>query len=381
MTQSSKPLYLQIYEALRISIRNQNYIPGDLLPSEKSICKRYSASRPTVARALKMLSDEKLIERRAGLGTTVLAPEQSSLSAGLLLPQILETEIFQPIASSILNAGMASELQITRPYELNRPQDRKAMTVSQVEQFINKKVQGVFFAPLENIPDPQSFNRSIIKQLTDKGIQVVLLDRDIYPWPRQTPYDLIGIDNIEAGYTMANHLLKMGCQKLAFVSQENPAMTVQLRKIGTREALIHNGFSARSLIRIHYKTDKPAEAAQRVMESKADGILCSNDATAALILRALFDLGAKIPEQIKVCGFDDVKYASLLSVPLTSYKQPCEDIGRISVETMIHRITHPESPPHRIALQGNLVPRSSSARIRTTSSSDSQAIDNSSLID
>ncbi|WPJ97413.1 GntR family transcriptional regulator [Coraliomargarita algicola] len=361
---NAKPLYLQIYDDLRISIRNQSYSPGDLLPSEKSICERYSASRPTVARALKMLSEEKLIERRAGFGTQVLAPEQSSLTAGLLLPQIMETEIFQPIAASIINAGITSELQISSPYELNRPQDRKAVTLSQAEQFIHKKVNGVFFAPLENIPDPQSFNRSVIDRLTSQGIQVVLLDRDIYPWPRQTPYDLIGIDNIEAGYTMANHLLEMGCHQLAFVSQENPAMTVKLRKIGTREALIHNGLSARSLLRIHYDIEQPAEAAKQLLKANVDGILCSNDATAASILRAMFDLGARIPEQIKVCGFDDVKYASLLSIPLTSYKQPCEDIGRIAVETMIHRIQHPESPPHRIALQGNLIARSSTARCR-----------------
>jgi DNA-binding LacI/PurR family transcriptional regulator len=360
MSHTSKPRYQQIYEELRVSIRNQEYMPGDLLPSEKSICRHYDASRPTVARALKMLSNERLIKRQAGRGTTVLAPVTSSLTAGLLLPQIMETEIFQPIAHSILNAGKASELQITQPYELNQPQDRKAITLSQAKQFIHKKVNGVFFAPLENIPNPQSFNHSIIKQLTEQGIRVVLLDRDIYPWPRQTPFDLIGIDNIEAGYTMANHLLKLGCQQLAFVSQENPAMTVKLRKIGTREALIHNGFSARSLIRITYNIDKPNEVAHQLVKSKADGILCSNDATAASILRSLLDLGANIPEQIKVCGFDDVKYASLLSVPLTSYQQPCIDIGRIAVDTMIHRITHPESPPHRIALQGNIIPRSSS---------------------
>lgn len=359
---NSKPRYLQIYEDLLVSIRNQSYAPGDLLPSEKTICERYSASRPTVAKALKMLSDEKLVERRAGFGTTVLAPERSGLTAGLLLPELAEIEILQPIATSIVDTGSAYDLQVVHPYELNRPQDRKAITLSQVEQLIKKKVNGVFFAPLEHIPDLQSFNLSMIERLTENGIHVVLLDRDIYPWPRQTPFDLIGIDNTEAGYTMANHLLANGCQQLAFVSQANPAMTVKLRKIGAREALIQNGFSARSLIEIHYEGDHTEAAAKQLIESKADGILCANDATAAPILRALIDLGAKIPDQVKVCGFDDVKYASLLSVPLTSYRQPCVDIGRIAVETMVHRIKAPESPPHRIALQGNIVTRRSSEK-------------------
>ncbi|WP_269523461.1 GntR family transcriptional regulator [Coraliomargarita parva] len=357
---TSKPLYLQIYEDLHTSIRNQSYAPGDLLPSEKTICEQYSASRPTVAKAIKMLCDAKLVHRRAGFGTQVLTPDLSGLSAGLLVPEIADVEIFRPIVDSIIDTAPSFELQIAQPYELNRPQDRKAMALSQAEQFIKKKVNGVFFAPLENIVDSEAFNLGIVERFTEKGIQVVLLDRDIHPWPQQAPFDMICIGNIEAGFTMANHLLENGCKQLAFVSPENPAMTVGHRIIGSREALIQNGFSARSLLSVVYDHEDPGKAAAKLIDSKVDGIVCANDAVAAVILRALLDLGAKIPEQIKVCGFDDVKYASLLSVPLTSYRQPCQVMGRLAVETMVNRIKHPERPPHHIALHGTLVVRQSS---------------------
>ncbi len=355
-----KPIYLQIYEDLLTSIRNQSYSPGDLLPSEKTICEQYSASRPTVAKAIKMLSDAKLVHRKAGFGTQVLAPELSGLSAGLLIPELADTEIFTPIVESILDTATSHELQIAQAYQLNRPQDQKAIALSQAEQFIKKKVNGVFFAPLENIPDAEAFNLSIVERFTEKGIQVVLLDRDIYPWPQQAPFDMICIGNIEAGFTMANHLLEQGCKQLAFVSPKNPAMTAGHRIIGTREALIQNGFSARSLLSIEYDHEDPSKTAAQLIDSKVDGIVCANDTTAAVILRALLDHGAKIPEQIKVCGFDDVKYASLLSVPLTSYRQPCEVMGRLAVETMVNRIKHPERPPHHIALHGTLIVRKSS---------------------
>ncbi|CAA6679872.1 MULTISPECIES: substrate-binding domain-containing protein [unclassified Lentimonas] len=355
-----KPLYLQIYEDLHTSIRNQRYAPGDLLPSEKTICEQYKTSRPTVAKAIKMLSDAKLVHRQAGFGTQVLAPDSSGLSAGLLVPGLTETEIFTPIIASIIETAPNFELQIAQPYELNRSQDRKALALSQVEQFIKKKVNGVFFGPLEKIPDAEAFNLSIVERFTEKGIQVVLLDRDIYPWPQQAPFDMICIGNIEAGFTMANHLLENGCKQLAFVSSKNPAMTVGHRIIGTRQALLQKGFSARSLLYVEYEQDDPSTAAAQLIEANIDGIVCANDATAAVILRALLDLSVKIPEQIKVCGFDDVKYASLLSVPLTSYRQPCQVMGQLAVETMVNRIKHPERPPHHIALHGTLIVRESS---------------------
>lgn len=353
-------MYLQIYEDLHTSIRNQSYVPGDLLPSEKAICEQYGTSRPTVAKAIKMLSDAKFVRRRAGFGTQVLAPDFSGLSAGLLIPEFPDTEIFTPIVDSIIENSPAYELQITHPYELNRSQDRKAMALAQAEQYIKKKVKGVFFAPLENISDPEAFNLSIVERFTEKGVQVVLLDRDIYPWPRQTSFDLICIGNIEAGFTMADHLLENGCTQLAFVSPRNPAMTVGHRIIGTREALVQKGFSARSLLSVEYDHKDPGKAAARLLNSNVDGIVCANDTTAAVILRSLLDLGAKIPDQIKVCGFDDVKYASLLSVPLTSYRQPCQVMGRLAVETMVNRIKHPERPPHHIAFHGTLIVRESS---------------------
>jgi len=356
-----KPIYLQIYEDLLTSIRNQAYAPGDLLSSEKTICEQYNASRPTVAKAIKMLSDANLVQRKAGFGTQVLPPEDSGLSAGVLIPEIPDTEIFTPIIDSIIENATASDLQITQALNLNRPQDRQAMALTQAEQFIKKKVKGVFFAPLENISGAEAFNLGIVNRFTEKGIQVVLLDRDIHPWPQQAPFDMICIGNIEAGFTMANHLLEQGCQQLAFVSPKNPAMTVGHRVIGTREALVQNGFSARSLLSFECELDVPEQTAMQIAKSKVDGIVCANDNTAALMLRALLDQGVKIPQQVKVCGFEDAKYASLLSVPLTSYRQPCDDMGRLAVETMVNRIKHPERPPHHIAFHGTLVMRESSA--------------------
>ncbi|MDQ8195612.1 GntR family transcriptional regulator [Coraliomargarita sp. SDUM461004] len=356
----SKPKYLQVYDAIKYQIRNQTYQVGELLPAEAELCAVYKTSRPTIAKALNLLSNEKIVHRKAGFGTQVLPPQISALKVGLLIPQLTQTEIFEPICSSITECAHESGMHIVRPPELGRAVDFQKMAESLMNQFISMKVDGVFFTPVEYIQNHEDFNLRIIDRLGRAGISVVLLDRDVYPWPRQTPYDLVGIDNIEAGFMVAGHLIGNGCRRIGFVSEANPAMTVQLRQIGVREALIQNGFRARDLVNVSFDAADPKETVDALQQGDVDGVVCANDATAARLLRVLVDHGIRIPSQMQVCGFDDVKYASLLTVPLTSYQQPCGDIGKVAVNTMITRIQHPDRPAHRITLKGRLIPRNSS---------------------
>ncbi|WPJ94882.1 GntR family transcriptional regulator [Coraliomargarita algicola] len=356
---SEKPKYLQVYDAIKYQIRSQVYQVGALLPPESELCEQFKTSRPTIAKALNLLSDEGIVRRRAGFGTQVLPPQVAALRVGLLVPQLSQTEIFEPICASITECAHESGMQIIRPPELGRAQDFRKMADSLASQFISMKVDGVFFTPIEYIQNHQDFNLEILERLSRAGISVVLLDRDIYPWPRQTPYDLIGIDNIEAGFVVAGHLISNGCRRIGFVSEPNPAMTVQLRQIGVREALVQNGYRTEDLQTVNFEAEYPENVIQSLQQGQVDGVVCANDATAARLLRILVDRGIRIPGEIQVCGFDDVKYASLLAVPLTSYQQPCFGIGKVAVNTMIARIEHPDGPTHRTTLKGRLVLRES----------------------
>jgi DNA-binding LacI/PurR family transcriptional regulator len=61
-----------------------------------------------------------------------------------------------------------------------------------------------------------------------------------------------------------------------------------------------------------------------------------------------------------MAGIDDVKYASLLPVPLTTIRQPCAEIGATAIEAMVQRLQHPQFPARDIALNFRLVVRRSS---------------------
>jgi len=77
------------------------------------------------------------------------------------------------------------------------------------------------------------------------------------------------------------------------------------------------------------------------------------------LMHTLLSLGKRIPEDIRIVGIDDVKYARLLPVPLTTLHQPCRDLGRIAMGTMLERIANPDLPPRDVLLRCDLVMRKS----------------------
>jgi DNA-binding LacI/PurR family transcriptional regulator len=93
--------------------------------------------------------------------------------------------------------------------------------------------------------------------------------------------------------------------------------------------------------------------------TQPDGVVCANDVTAARLMQTLIAIGRRIPEDVRVVGIDDVKYAHLLPVPLTTMHQPCGAIGVIAMATMLERLRHPELPTRDIFLTARLVIRKS----------------------
>ena len=94
-------------------------------------------------------------------------------------------------------------------------------------------------------------------------------------------------------------------------------------------------------------------------QAHPDGVLCANDFTAAHLLRTLNGLNVSVPADLRMAGIDDVKYASLVSVPLTTIHQPCAEIGAIAIGTMLERLRTPALPARDILLNFRLVVRDS----------------------
>jgi len=90
-----------------------------------------------------------------------------------------------------------------------------------------------------------------------------------------------------------------------------------------------------------------------------DAIVCAHDRSAAQLMHALLGLGRRIPHDIRLAGVDDVEYAAWLPVPLTTMRQPVQEIGEAAVAAMLERLAHPDRPARDIFVQCTLVVRQS----------------------
>ena len=351
----------RILETVKQQIESGEYLPGHRLPTDLELVKHFDASRPTVAKALQELEKRGMIVRRPGSGTYVQFTE-NTLRFGLLIPGLGTTEIFGPICAEMARA--AKKHQHSLLWGANSPANatpevRTQVALELAAEFCRDKVGGVFFAPLELIHDKDDVNQRIIQQFNQANIPIVLLDRDFAVYPERSHYDLVGIDNRRAGYVVTNHLIQQGCQRLLFAAKPRSAPTIESRIAGFAEAMLKNDLplSAQSVFR--WNSHDLRSLSERLKQDTYDGIVCGNDATAGEILIALNEIGYDVPKQIKVTGIDDVEYAKLLRVPLTTVRQPCTEIGEVAFQVMLDRLSNPQAPYREINLSCELVVRES----------------------
>lgn len=353
------PKHRQVYQALSRDIQSGRLKRGDRLPSEAELGKTFGASRITVGRAVRDLQLQGLVERRAGSGTYVtVGAVLRDMSFGLLIPDLGETDIFEPVCQGMMSSPLARSHALVwgSPGEAGQTKSERAWQLCQ--QYIERRVSGVFFAPLEFTAD-ETINRRIADALDAARIPIVLLDRTVTPYPHRGHHDLVGIDNRRAGFIVTDHLLRLQSRRVAFVGESNAAATVDAREAGYREALYAAGVNVeRNLIR---RVDPSSVSAARELMEQAspDAIVCANDRVAGQLMRSLLTLGFAIPKDVRMVGIDDVEFAALLPVPLTTLRQPTRQIGEAALSAMLERVARKTLPARDILLDVKIVIRES----------------------
>jgi GntR family transcriptional regulator of arabinose operon len=344
--------YQTIREQIRKEIEARRYAHGERLPSDSELAQRFSVSRLTVIRALRELESEGLVRRRAGSGTFVREPEETAGKDtsvfGLLMPDLGDGEIFEPVARAIARAGESLHHRLLWGNVASQNKEQQAEELCRY--LIDRKVAGVFFAPVEHSPNQDEVNLRVAGQLTAAGIPIVLVDRCICRYPDRSRYDLVGIDNLRAGHRMTRHLVDAGCKRIVFASRPGSAPTVDARHRGYREALWSADLQSTPALKLELDRDHAETLREFLRSERPDGIVCANDLTAATLMHDLLKLGVRIPEDVRMVGINDVKYASFLPVPLTTLRQPCQDLGAAAMSVMLDRIQSGSGGPARDVL-------------------------------
>ena len=361
MPRRESPKYQQVFDRLSEDIAGGKYQLGQKLASEAALVKQFGASRITVGRAVRELKERGLVERIAGSGTYVTAPRRPNkgLLFGLLIPGLGQTEIYEPICQGIASSPEAADHALLWGHTDTGSADRERQTIDLCRQFVDRQVAGVFFAPLERTPNMDEVNQKVASTLDQARIPVVLIDHGVLPFPQRSRYDLVGIDNRRAGYLATEHLLDLGATRIVFIAFPGAAPTVAARAAGYRECLLnHDGGVGRSLTQA---PDSFTESTIRrlIKANRTEAFVCANDRIAGLLMQALLTAGVRIPGDVRIVGVDDVAYASLLPVPLTTIHQPCRAIGEAALTVMLDRLRRPKALTREVLLDCTLVIRKS----------------------
>lgn len=160
-------------------------------------------------------------------------------------------------------------------------------------------------------------------------------------------------DNYQGGVLAAQHLISRGCKKLAHISGSAYLdMDANKRYFGFKEvcdkaAVQHIVIDAaeEQFYSMHYES---------IINSlidynpDVDGIFTSNDIIAAQVINICTRRNIKIPDQIKLVGYDDIDLCTLCSPTITTIRQPVEDICQYAVENIISKNEHKVIPTNTV---------------------------------
>jgi len=196
--------------------------------------------------------------------------------------------------------------------------------------------------------------------LAERGVPVVFVGRP----PIGADVSYVDVDNRQGAFRATDHLLRSGCRRIVTVG--GPAdMAVGIDRVeGYRDALRAAGRTVDDAVEIgDFTYEGGAAAMERLLQTAPDldGVFCASDLMAAGALGVLLAAGRRIPEDVRLVGFDDSPIAATTRPPLTSVGQPIEEMGREAVRLLLDEIDRRDRPPRRVVLATELVPRASSA--------------------
>lgn len=360
-----------IFKDLAREIEEGNYRITGRLPSETQLVARYKVSRQTAARALRELQNAGLIERKPGAGSFLVEKRKSGANArrsdhhlfGMLIPLLGIAELFEIISGELAGLTRAHDCSLIwggSGSNLIPDHDIKMDEADRIcDEFIERGVNGVFFAPFELHANTEAVNERIAERFRKAGVAVILLDRDFRPFPFRSDFDLVGIDNFAAGFMLAEHLIKLGRRRLTFVAYRFSAPTIAARIAGAEHALRRVGVPPPADFARFGSPEDLAFVRQIVAGDPPEAVICGNDATAAQLLNSLAKLKIRVPEQIRVVGCDDLRTAKIVREPLTTVNQPCRDLAATAMVAMLHRISEPTAPAMTFQIAPTLTVRSS----------------------
>ncbi len=188
------------------------------------------------------------------------------------------------------------------------------------------------------------------------GIPIVTIERYV-----ENGTAVVECDNYLGGGLAAKHLIEKGCKKVMCIGGvKDNEMPADVRTTGFVDVCNKYNVAyteATTSLNQYNKIEYHEEIEQLLSENpQIDGIFASSDVIAAQIIQVCAKIGKKIPEEIKLVGFDDVLVSSLTTPRITTIHQPIKEMAQMAVDLLV-RAKDGQMVPNRTVLPVTLVER------------------------
>lgn len=271
-----------------------------------------------------------------------------SRSIGLIIPDI-ENPFFPALVRGVEDAAQKQGYAVILCNTDGKPEEEDRY----LKFLLSKQVDGILF--VGNLKFEQ--NKSWLSALP---VPLLLLDRRI----EHAPFSTVMVDN-ELGASMAvDHLIKQGRQRIAIIGGKPGSPTSMERINGAMKSLKAHGYSSEEqlLLTGYFTFEGGYEATENLITSGQffDAIFAANDLMAIGIIECLGKYGRRVPDDVAVVGFDDIRMAAWYKPSLTTVKQPVYDMGQVAVRLMVEHITGAITDCNHKILKPELIVRQSS---------------------
>jgi LacI family transcriptional regulator len=332
----------------------------------KDIAKELGISASTVSRALK---DHPDISSKTKEAVNELAkkwhykPNAVALSLrnsktniiGVIIPEIVH-HFFSSVISGIEEIASNAGYNVMI-FQSNESYERE---IANVQALLSSRVDGVLVSMSKETKNYEHF-----RELRDNGIPIVFFDRVC----NDLASDNVIVDDFAGAFAAVEHLIKIGCKRIAHLSAPQHLLLAQNRQKGYRQAMLKHKIPLDESLII--KCDSFDEALLKTpdllsLPEPPDAIFAVNELTAAGAMLIVKKFGLRVPEDISIVGFTDGLVSRVTDPSLTTLEQHGHEIGSKAAEILVKRISSGEMnyEPVTKVVKTNLIVRGSTKPIR-----------------
>ncbi len=292
--------------------------------------------------ALGFVRNESARQLRAGRSRTI----------GLVVLDVANP-FFTDVARGVEDEASTSGLAVI----LCNSDERQDKEDRYLELLEEHRVQGILITPVGGATQR-------LERLQRRGTPVILVDSRS-PTGGQCS---VAVDDVLGGDIAVSHLLDGGHERIAFVGGPASLRQVADRREGAGRALRAAGRDPASLrlidtsgLNVLAGRQAGSEIAGLPAGRRPTAAFCANDLVALGLLQDMTRRGIRVPEDLAIVGYDDIEFAGAAAVPLTSVRQPRQQLGRTAAQLLLEEASDARSHKHRqVMFQPELEIRASS---------------------